>query len=246
MKPFFKSIFLPLVSIMFNPTFLETKIKESPWWERACQTIDNHHSNNSGIMLSDHLHAVYKNIEAIFNRPATGFYADMFALIPFLSLDKNEVKEELKLVALLHDIGKPLENKKLVIPHPLTGKPAHKRHGLVGLMAAMDIIGQELTYLPEKRNRIYRTIELHDMSYGLFREFVATGVTPKNEQWNYINDKVHTISGAGLLYLLFFKLADIHGHEEVDDVIWFYKSVKAQYFDLLHLYLPIPVEADMR
>jgi len=100
--------------------------------------------------------------------------------------------------------------------------------------------------MPEKRSRIYRTVELHDMSYGLFREFVATGITPQNEKWNYINDKVHTLTGAGLLYLLLFKLADIHGHAEVDDVIWFYQSVKEQYFDLLHVNLPIPLEADIR
>ena len=234
------------VTNMFSPALLEIKIKKSHWWERASLTIDNHYSNNSGIMLTHHLLAVHDNVKAIFNKPALGFYGDMFALLPQLLLNKNEVEEELKLVALLHDIGKPLEDKALVMPHPLTGKPAHKRHGLVGLMAAMEIIGHELAPMPEKRSRIYRTVELHDMSYGLFREFVATGITPQNEKWNYINDKVHTVSGAGLLYLLLFKLADIHGHAEVDDVIWFYQSVKEQYFDLLHVNLPIPLEADIR
>ena len=232
--------------LMYNPSFLENKIRESHWWDRASHTIDNHHSNNSGIMLTHHLCAVYDNIEEIFNKPAVGFYGDMFALIPQLLLNKDEVKEELILVALLHDIGKPLEDKGLIIPHPLTGKPAHKRHGLVGLMAAMEIIGNELALVPDKRNRIYRTVELHDISYGLFREYVATGISPENEKWNYINNKVHTLTGAGLLYLLFFKLADIHGHAEINDVIWFYKSVKAQYFDLLQLQLPIPEEHDIR
>lgn len=219
---------------------------QSHWWATAANTVDSHYSNNSGIMLTHHLLAVHNNIETIFNRPADGFYGKMLALLDQLQLDKEEVKEELKLTALLHDIGKPQEDKLLVIPHPLTGKPAHKRHGLVGLMAAMDIIGADLAHLPEKRLRIYRTVELHDMSYGLFREYVATGDVPKNERWNYIDNKIHTLTGGGLLYLLIFKLADIHGHANIGDVTWFYNTVKEHFFKQLQFELPIPTEADIR
>jgi hypothetical protein len=232
--------------MMFNTGDLETKIKNSIWWKAASNTIDNHYCNHSGIMLTHHLLAVYNNIESIFNQPATGFYGELFALLPTLKLHKEEVKDELKIVALLHDIGKPQEDKSLVMPHPLTGKPAHKRHGLVGLMAAMEIIGPDLTHLPEKRSRIYRTVELHDMSYGLFREFMATGNIPLNEKWHYINNKVHTLTGAGLMYLLLFKLADIHGHDNISDIIWFYETVKEQYFNQLNIDLPIPTDADIR
>jgi len=226
--------------------YLETKIRQSHWWETASNTIDNHHGNSSGIMLTDHLLAVYNNVEIIFNQPPVGFYADMFNLLPLLHLNKEEVKEELKIAALLHDIGKPQEDKLLVIPHPLTGKPAHKRHGLVALMAAMEILGADLAHLPEKRNRIYRIIELHDMSYGLFREYMSTGIAPAIDRWNYINNKIHKLTGGGLLYLLLFKLADIHGHANIGDVTWFYQSVKADYFDQLKLDLPIPSESDIR
>jgi len=231
---------------MFNSEYLEKKIRESSWWVAASHAVDNHHSNSSGVMLTHHLLAVHENIESIFNQPATGFYGNMFALLPQLQLQKEEVKEELKIVALLHDIGKPQEDKSLVMPHPLTGKPAHKRHGLVGLLAAMEIIGAELSHLPEKRTRIYRAVELHDMSYGLFREYLATGDTPLNERWNYINNKIHTLTGAGLFYLLIFKLADIHGHANIADVTWFYHSVKEHYFNQLHINLPIPTESDIR
>jgi hypothetical protein len=113
-------------------------------------------------------------------------------------------------------------------------------------MAAMEIIGVELAQFPEKRNRIYRTVELHDMSYGLFREYLATGAAPAEEKWNYINNKICSITGAGLLYLLLFKLADIHGHANIADVTWFYENVKEQYFDFLGFDLPVPAESDIR
>jgi hypothetical protein len=231
---------------MLNPQHIETKILQSDWWAKAAITVDSHYSNNSGIMLTHHLLAVHDNIETIFNRQPGGFYGKMFNLLTRLHLNWKEVKEELKIVALLHDIGKPLEDKSLVIAHPLTGKPAHKRHGLVGLVAAMEIIGPDLKDVPDRRNRIYRTIELHDMSYGLFREFIATGDIPPKERWNNINNKIHTLTGGGLLYLLFFKLADIHGHANIGDVTWFYNTVKEHYFDHHQIELPIPVEADIR
>lgn len=244
---FHKNVFgLQLIKAMFNPQYLETKIRQSGWWKLAASTVDTHHSNISGVMISHHLEAVYNNVDIIFNKPAAGFYGKMFDLLPQLQLNKNEVRDELKIVALLHDIGKPAEDKLLVVPHPLTGKPAHKRHGLVGLMAAMEIIAADLEHIPEKRNRIYRAVELHDVSYGLFREYKATGDVPANERWDYINNKIHTLTGAGLLYLLFFKLADIHGHANIGDVTWFYRTVKETYFDKLQLDLPVPSETDIR
>jgi hypothetical protein len=231
---------------MFNPQLLEAKIKQSIWWQKANNTIDSHYSNNSGIMLTHHLEAVHYNVENIFCQPEIGFYGNMFTLLRQLQLNKAEVKEELKITALLHDLGKIKEDKSSVIPHPLTGKPAHKRHGLVGLMAAMEIIGKDLQHAPDKRMRIYRTVELHDISYGLFREFNATGDVPKNEHWNYINNKVHTMPAAGLLYLLIFKLADIHGHGNISDVLWFYNTAKEHYFNAMNIDLPIPLETDIR
>lgn len=231
---------------MYNQQELEEKIRESHWWTQASRTVDNHHSNSSGVMLMHHLEAVYDRVVAIFNQPETGFYGAIFALLPKLQLNKQEMLYELKIAALLHDIGKPREDKSLVIPHPLTGKPAHKRHGLVGLMAAIEIIGPYLEALPEKRTRIYRTIELHDISYGLFRQYTVTGDIPASDRWNYINNKIHTLTGGGLMYLLIFKLADIHGHADIGDVTWFFRTVKEHYFKDLNLDLPIPREEDIR
>jgi hypothetical protein len=225
---------------------VENKIMASAWWQKAAVTADRHESNTGAVMLTHHLLAVYDNVDAIFRQPASGFYADLFQLLTQLKLHKDEVRDELKIIALLHDIGKTEEDKSLVIPHPLTGKPAHKRHGLVGLMAAIEILSIDLEQYPEKRNRIFRTVELHDISYGLFREYKAANIIPAYERWNYINNKVHTQPAAGLLYLLIFKLADIHGHADITDVVWFYQTVKQHYFDHLQINLPIPGEADIR
>ena len=230
----------------FNSQLLETKIRRSLWWLKASNTIDNHYSNNSSIMLTHHLEAVCNNIENIFRKPATGFYGQMFALLQQLKLDKNQVKKELRIVSLLHDIGKPAEDKSQIIPHPLTGKPAHMRHGVVSLMAAMEIIGADLIPFPRQQTNIYRTIELHDISYGLYREFNATGDIPKTDRLHYISNKINLKPSAGLLYLLIFKLADIHGHDNIADVIWFYTVVKENYFNQLQIELPIPEEKDIR
>ena len=231
---------------MIDLAFLEQKILSSKWWDLAMVTPDSHYSNKSGVMLSHHLEAVYENIEHIFAKRNIGFYARLFNLLPKLDIKKDEIREDLLLVALLHDIGKPREDKSHVIAHPLTGKPAHKRHGLVALIAAIEILGPFLSHSPERKNRIFRTIELHDISYGLFREYMITGFFPQDEKWNAINDKIHSLNGAGIFYLLLFKLADVHGHANISDVTWFYNAVKQYYLKELKLELPVPVEADIR
>ncbi len=231
---------------MKDVAFLEDIIKQSEWWKQATVTPDSHYSNISGVMLSHHLVAVHENVRHIFTRRNDEFYKKLFALLEDLNIERNEVRDELLLVALLHDIGKPKEDKSQVIAHPLTGKPAHNRHGIVALTAAMEILGPLLNHLPEKRNRIYRTIELHDISYGLFREYVTTGQAPEDEKWKYINNKIHGITGAGILYLLIFKLADVHGHANISDVTWFYKAVKQYFLKEKNIELPVPAEEDIR
>jgi hypothetical protein len=231
---------------MFNPHQIEEKIKYSDWWQKASITVDSHYCNTSGIMLTHHLQVVHDNVEAIFQQAATGFYGSLFNLLQQLNIEKDELKNELKVVALLHDIGKTAEDKSMVIPHPLTGKPAHKRHGLVSLMAAIEILGPELETTETQRAHIYRTVELHDMSYGLFREHQETRIIPPYSRWTYINNKIHSLPAAGLLYLLVFKLADIHGHDNIADVLWFYHAARENYFTHLNIELPVPDESDIR
>lgn len=232
--------------VSFDLPSLEKKIRQSSWWLKASRTIDSHHSNQSGVMLTHHLEAVYENVEAVFNEPETGFYGHLFGLLKKIKLNKELMRKELKIVALLHDIGKTAADNSEVIPHPLTGKPAHLRHGIVGQMATMEIIGADLTPYPQQQNTIYRTVELHDISYGMYRDFLRTGEEPSPDKLQYISRKIHLIPGAGFMYLLLFKLADTHGHADVADVIWFYRQVKEKYFNPLRIDLPVPDEKDIR
>ncbi|MBP9098566.1 MAG: hypothetical protein KBF74_07095 [Ferruginibacter sp.] len=230
----------------FNVKLLENKIRDSNWWSLASAMPDSHYNETSGIMLTHHLEAVYNNIEDIFSRPETGFYKDLFTLLKKVRMNKEQVKNELKIVSLLHDIGKTKEDKQQVIPHPLTGKPAHMRHGIVGLMATMEIIGNDLIPFPQQQKNIYRTVELHDISYGLFREFSVTGNIPHKDKLHYIGNKIHEIPSIGLLYLLVFKLADTHGHDNISDIIWFYNVAQEKHFSHLNINLPVPEEKDIR
>ena len=229
----------------FNITVLEEKIKLSNWWSMARSMPDSHYHKNSGIMLTDHLEAVYDNVEDIFSRPEAGFYGRLFDLLRNMKMNKARVKDELKIVSLLHDIGKTKEDKTQVIPHPLTGKPAHLRHGIVGLMATMEIIGADLIPFPQQQKNIYRTVELHDISYGLFREFNVTGNIPQKDKLHYIGNKIHEIPSIGLLYLLIFKLADTHGHDNLTDIIWFYHVAQERHFSHLNMHLPVPDVKDI-
>src|SRR5688500_11512064 len=102
---------------MKDVAFLEDIIKQSEWWKQATITPDSHYSNISGVMLSHHLVAVHENVRHIFTRRNDEFYKKLFALLEDLNIERNEVRDELLLVALLHDIGKPKEDKSQVIAH---------------------------------------------------------------------------------------------------------------------------------
>lgn len=221
-------------------------IFQSPWWTRATRCVDSHYSNTSGIMLADHLSAVTANLERLFRAPHTPFLAELFAFVKSMGLDKDQVELELRIVSLLHDIGKTEDDKSKMVAHPLYGYPTIKRHSIVGVHAALEILRPTPLLSDEEKAIIYSVIEEHDVSYGLFREYQPAGSLPPYEIWRHLNDRIRPREGVGLLYLLLFKLADIHGHGNVEDVIWFFTAVKATYFGRLGLSLPVPEESDIR
>jgi hypothetical protein len=236
----------PKVQTVTSNGILLDKIMHSSWWLRATQCVDSHYSNIDGVMLSDHLLAVTENIDKIFNYHYTPFLTKLFAALPALNIDPGQLCAELKVVSMLHDIGKVEYDKSKLILHPIHGHYTIKRHSIVSLYAALDILeGEDLLSDPIKK-RIYSVIEEHDVSYGLFCEWIRTGKLPGYDRWKELNNKIDESLGVGLMYLLFFKLADTHGHWNITDVIWFYKQVNGNYFNRLGIDLPIPTENDIR
>jgi len=222
------------------------KIRQTDWWAKASNYNDRHYDASSGIMLSDHLNSVLASIDKIFAQQKTPFVSDLFSLLSILNLNKEEVRKELSIVALLHDIGKTEDDKTQKIEHPLKKELVSKRHPVVGVQAAIDILGSDTTLSDSDKLRIYILIDEHDTPYSLYRQFEKTGIFPEFKSWKKLNNKIDERDGVGLLYLLIFKLADIDGHESVEDVIWFFKAAKEKYYDQLGLQLPIPTGNDVR
>ncbi|MEI6946222.1 hypothetical protein V9K67_03400 [Paraflavisolibacter sp. H34] len=233
-------------NLLSRDTRLSEKIRQSSWWVRAGHCVDSHFSAASGVMLADHLNAVTAKTRKIFSNRQSPFLAELFGLFPLLGMDKAQVREELKLVSLLHDLGKIEDDKTKLVLHPVHKYLTCKQHAIVSVFAAMDILGDEPSLSAGEKRRIYALIEEHDVSYGLYKEWRQTGQMPSFARWRELNDKISDREGVGLLYLLVFKLADTHGHRCIFDVVWFFNAVKTHYFDLLGLNLPLPQASDIR
>ncbi|MCU7548128.1 HD domain-containing protein [Chitinophagaceae bacterium LB-8] len=234
------------VQTLSREDVLFEKILQSGWWTRATQCVDSHYSNVDGVMLSDHLVAVTENIYKVFHRRQSSFQSKLFDILDRMNIDRQKLMDELRIVALLHDIGKVECDKTKLVRHPLYKHFTIKRHSIVSLYAAIEILQNETLLSVIEKLRIYSVIEEHDVSYGLFCEWMRTGKLPTTKRWKELNDNVDTRPGVGLMYLLFFKLADTHGHWNLTDVVWFFKQVKTNYFNNLNIDLPIPTEKDIR
>lgn len=222
------------------------KIRRSVWWRRASTCIDPHYSNTSGVMLVDHLSAVTGNVERIFTARHLSFLCRLFLVVEAMGLSKEKMRRELKIAAMLHDIGKTEDDKSVTMPHPLDGHLTIKRHSVVGLFAARDIFHHCDLLSEDEKALIYSVIEEHDVPYGLFREYKQQRLRPTFERWQQLDEKISSQPGVGLMYLLLFKLADVHGHCNIEDVIWFFDAVSQTYFRPLGYTLPVPRESDIR
>lgn len=224
---------------------LTEKIKNSHWWASATICHDRHYEVSDGVMLSGHLLAVAGCIEKLFDGNSS-FHAALFVLAEQFGLNRERMRQELLTVALLHDIGKTQDDKRLQIEHPLRKILVPKRHPIVGMVAAKELLDEEDCFTAEEKLRIFRLIEEHDAPYALYRQYQQLGSVPGFKSWKKLNDKVDERAGVGLLYLLLFKLADIDGHDHVEDVLWFFRKARSNYYKDLGRELPVPVESDIR
>src|SRR5688500_18987961 len=130
------------------------KIRQTDWWTKASNYKDRHYDASSGIMLSDHLNSVSASIDKIFSN-GTQFISDLFSLFKTFNLDKEKVRYELHIVALLHDIGKTEDDKTQKIEHPLKKELVSKRHPVIGVQAAIEILGSDTTLSDTDKTKIY-------------------------------------------------------------------------------------------
>ena len=83
-----------------------------------------------------------------------------------------------KLVSLLHDIGKVEDDKMLYTIHPLDHELVLKRHTVVNCSRRHRILGTDKALSSDEKTRIYWAIWQHDISYGLYKQFLSTGYSP--------------------------------------------------------------------
>jgi len=216
----------------------EETIKQSYWWREAQEMPDRHFDPSEGVSLSDHLEAVYRNLGLL--SPGADhhdYFHQLNQALMNAALDPDEIKAILEPVALLHDIGKTREDKSAEGLHPTTGKSVRMRHPVVGVAAALDLLPEGY---PE-RDTILALVDEHDTPFFWFMQFQKSGQIPKRKSWAKLDRKIDSREdGAGLVLLAVFKLADIGGHEEVDDAVWFFEQAFENYLREKGKWLPVP------
>jgi len=205
---------------------------------------DRHYDVSENVSLADHLDAVHGNLG--FLKGLSGYhsyYGDLVGAIRALGQTAEQLLELLGPVALLHDIGKVSEDKEAKGDHPITGKPVKLRHPIVGLQAAIEILPADLPNL----DSIFALVEEHDTPFSWYMNFVKSGQAPKRKSWAKLDRSIDpSENGSGILALAVFKLADIDGHENVDDVVWFFEQANTVYLSEKGKWLPVPSEEAIR
>lgn len=219
-------------------------IQLSHWWKTACKTPDSHFHERHKIMLNDHLEAVAYGAEILFDKTCKNqFVKEIQEYILKLKIAYQELFQILHTVALLHDIGKPYENHKVEVWHPLHKKMVQKRHQLVSYDIASQLIETDFP----NRNLILNLILEHDTPYRWFRQMQVTGFIPKETKWLTLDKMIFPeAKGYGIILLTMFKLLDTHGHFNIDDVSWFIRKTNQIFLTDVGLEFPIPTDEDLR
>ena len=223
---------------------VEEQIKQSDWWRDAEKTPDRHYEESEGVMLADHLVSVQGNLHQLLNPDGIdGYFDELRQALTGMGLDLAVVEKLLSPVALLHDIGKPREDKGAKIEHPLTRKETRKRHPVVGLIAAMEILPDEH---PEK-DKVLALIDAHDTPFSWYMQAQKTGQIPNPKSWAKLDRKIDPREdGTGMVLLALFKLADIDGHVNVEDVCWFLEQANSNYLNQKGKWIPVPTLEDIK
>jgi hypothetical protein len=205
---------------------------------------DRHYAEDRHVSVADHLEAVLAHLARLLAPdPPPGFRRDLAGALTTIGLDPKVVLSVLTPVALLHDIGKPAEDKEALTNHPQTGKSVPKRHPVLGLAAGLELLPPDCP----RRDTILALVEEHDTPYSWYRQARATGQLPSRKGWGRLDEKIAgRRDGSGIILLAVFKMADIDGHEDITDVRWFVEQANDSYLASLGRPLPVPTDADLR
>jgi hypothetical protein len=227
---------------------VESIIRDSEWWRRAVETPDRHEGSGEAVTLADHLERTLAGIRRMLSPSeeggsARGGYADL--LVQTLEAQGFSVRRLLDILvpaALLHDIGKLDDDKESETEHPITGKAVARRHPVVGVIAATDILPEGLAGL----DTVLALVDQHDTPYSWYRQFEQTGSLPATKSWAKLDRKIDPEEdGTGIVLLALLKLADADGHEDVSDVAWFFENANSRYLLGKGKWLPVPSDDDI-
>lgn len=219
-------------------------IRASGWWRLAQKSPDRHYDAASAVFLADHLESVRTNLA--FLDPAhgdAGYGARFRTALEVSGIDPAVARRLLEPVALLHDLGKVREDKEAEAAHPLTGKKVKLRHPVVGVIAALEILPPTF----EGRAQVIALVEEHDTPYSWYIQYQRSGQVPKEKSWARLDRAIDDREdGTGIMLLCAFKLADIDGHDDVEDVVWFVEQANRCYLRQMGRWLPIPSAQEVR
>jgi hypothetical protein len=221
----------------------EEIIRNSEWWDWASKIHDRHYDESENVYLTDHLNSVLNNCKTLLDKElSTEYIMNLQIALESCGLCADSVLPILTSVALLHDIGKAKEDKETEIPHPLTGKSVKKRHPVASVIAAIEILPKDL----DNRDQILVLIDEHDTPFSWYMNYDKTGQVPSEKAWNRLDRKINEkADGTGMLLLSLFKLADIDGHEDVADVIWFLEQANENCLIIKGKEIPVPNKAEI-
>lgn len=223
---------------------IETQIKKSEWWRLAGEMPDRHYDPSAGVYLTEHLEATVLNLRFLSSKTSgSDYFSQLREALVHAGIDPTYILETIKPAALLHDIGKTREDKTAEVTHPITDKAVKMRHPIVSLTAALELLPESMP----GRNTILALIEEHDTPYSWFMQFQKSGQIPKRKSWAKLDRKIDgREDGTGLVLLSVLKLADIDGHENVEDVPWFFEQANNHFLREKGKWLPVPDQEDVR
>lgn len=219
-------------------------IRQSEYWQAALVAGDPHFAPGSGVTLADHLEAVAANAKAILiGDTDSEWVAAVRACLDSHVMPCRQAFELIGPSALLHDLGKLFQEGLLPAEHPLSGQKNTNRHSIISAELAARIIPPDLP----GRDLILALVEQHDQPYSWYCQQRAGHRVPSPNAWRRLGERVWPGSPErGIAMLCVLKCADSHGHDDIDDAVWFCSAANENLFNKANVRFPVPSPTDLR